>query len=187
MSSVHRPTGPCEAASRSESTTAAPNAGRRPYRTTCENPAALLQRATVPRTQPSVGHGPSHEGRAGNDLGRGREPESGRRHKGRRQPRCSGGRSSGRVRGSPASGAAAWCGGVRRRTPPPSPGSATALLHAQPFVVRRCMPQLPHQVACDAARRPAVEQQLHLVFTLLPHLGHRPGGWQLPPPARKRA
>ena len=54
-SSVHRLAGPCEAASRSESTTAAPNAERGPYRTTCENPAALLRRATVPRTQPSVG------------------------------------------------------------------------------------------------------------------------------------
>ena len=33
----------------------------------------------------------------------------------------------------------------------------------------------------------AVEQQLHFMFTLLPHVGHRPagGGWQPPRPLEK--
>ena len=54
-SSVYRPGDPCEATSRSKSTTAEPSADCAPYLTTCENPATLLRRSTVPRTQPASG------------------------------------------------------------------------------------------------------------------------------------
>ena len=161
---------------------------RRPHLT--PNADYTGRRARIPRPycgaprsrgpSPRSASGTARPAPRGQDLGRGREPEPGLRHKGRRQPRGSGGRSSGLVRCSPAHGAAAWGGGVGLRH---LPRAVRQLLHAQPLVVRRCMPPPPHQIACDAAHRPAVEQQLHSVFTFL---GHRPGAGN-PPPARERA
>ena len=146
---------------------------RRPHLT--PNADYTGRRARIPRPycgaprsrgpSPRSASGTARPAPRGQDLGRGREPEPGRRHKGRRQPRGSGGRSSGLVRCSPAHGAAAWGGGVVLRH---LPRAVRQLHHAQPLVVRRCMPPPPHQVACDAARRPAVEQQLHRATSCSP-------------------
>ena len=94
------PTGPqsrprqCEAASRSESAVAAPRADRGPYRTTCEKPAALLRRATVPRTQPSAGQWNSTVRPRRADLGGGGETKpSGRDRRNSRPGRLCNSRS----------------------------------------------------------------------------------------------
>jgi hypothetical protein len=78
-SSAHRPVGPCEAASRSEATTAAPNAERGLHWTTARTP----QRDCSARPSRGVGadpalgrqtkhHRPAHQGRAGQNLSRAR-------------------------------------------------------------------------------------------------------------------
>ena len=154
-----RPEGPCEAASRSEGTTPAPRAEVRPYRTMCEKPAARLLPVTVPRTQASTGQRqpsgrapPGRQGQSPPELPT--EPRAGNRRGAREAP-------------PPEQGpwrppAAPWArtgtlrgGGVlRRRTQPPSPGSATG---PQPAVTRH-PPTAPPRARPPAPRqRPARE------------------------------
>ena len=147
-SRTHRPPGPCEAASRSESATTASNADH-----TGPDDMRVSRGMATPRhrpANPAVGrpeqHRPAYEGRSGHDFRRSSGPKPGGRHEWWRRERGSGWSRRGHGVGpGPAGGEE-----PRRRTPPPSPGSASA----PPAAATRRQPA--NQLARPAAHHPAV-------------------------------
>ena len=148
-SSVHWPAGPCEAASRSESTTASP--------TRTPNADHTGRRERIPRPYCGVprSRGPSPQSASGTARPSGRtRPRPGPRAGTRSAPQGAKAAPLAEQRaGSRQPGE--WCGGVGRRRRAPSRHLLRAvrqLLHVQPLVVRQCL-RLSLQVRVGSEQR----------------------------------